>query len=152
MGRDRRPDGSLRPDYLIRVDYTADSPVVTLRTDNRHTEEIEKLTREGLIPNRLQGGASFEYSPESFSADFRPLYEYSLKREPGRYQALLYLNKDEVLSVAAEKEALDFKVLLDIGVAEDGKPKKEIDKLSAAVDERIATFTWRERSNPKSGS
>lgn len=106
MGR-RRADGSLSPDYLVRVDYTGDEPIVTLRSDNRHAEEIASLTSYGLIPEELRGGASVAYTPESFRADFAPLYAYSLKREPAcRYQALLYLNKDDVVSKAAEKEKL----------------------------------------------
>ena len=80
---------------------------MTLRTDNRHAEEIANLTSLGLIPVQLREGESVAYTPESFRADFSPLYAYSLEREPAcRYQALLYLNKDDVVSKAAEKEKL----------------------------------------------
>ena len=104
MGR-RRADGSLSPDYLVRVDYTGDQRAVTLRSDNRHAEEIASAVT--VLYRGLRGGASVAYTPESFRADFAPLYAYSLKREPAcRYQALLYLNKDDVVSKAAEKEKL----------------------------------------------
>ena len=102
-----RADGSLSPDYLVRVDYTGERPIVSLRSDGRHSEEIDELTRLGFIPSRLQAGVSAEYSAETFRIDFAPLYAYSLGREPAcRYQALLFLNEDEVSRVNEDKQDL----------------------------------------------
>ena len=84
-----RADGSLSPDYLVSVDYTGERPIVS------------------FIPSRLQAGVSAEYSAETFRIDFAPLYAYSLGREPAcRYQALLFLNEDEVSRVNEDKQDL----------------------------------------------
>ena len=103
----RRDNGTLSPDYLLKVDYTGDNPLVSLRADGRHENEIAALIKQKLIPQRLTVQSSVEYTKELFQKDFKALLKYSKVQEPiCRYQALLYLDRQELSYKSADKEFL----------------------------------------------
>lgn len=104
-----RTDGSISPDYLFKIDYTGAMPLITLRADGRHEEEISALVARELIPGKLLGENAYKvrFSVEEFRIAFNPILEYSKLRSPVcRYQALLYLEGSESTVISNKKEAV----------------------------------------------